>query len=137
MTDAARTILIVDDEFSIAETLGEILTWEGYAVVLAPNGQAGLTEIERAMPSLVLLDFMMPVMDGLALLRIIRSRAELQHLPVILMTAARLAVPPTERQFDALLRKPFEVDAVLKLVQTLLDTGRSPAPAGGSGAGPG
>jgi CheY-like chemotaxis protein len=123
MTELAQTILIVDDEFSIAETLGEILAWDGYRILMAPNGQAALSELERAQPSLVILDYMMPVMDGLELLRIMRQRPTLARIPVILMTAARLALPAEEQQFDALLRKPFEIEAVLRLVRALL--GRS------------
>jgi CheY-like chemotaxis protein len=120
MTDLAQTILIVDDEFSIAETLGELLAWEGYRILMAPNGQAALSELERAAPSLIVLDYMMPVMDGLELLKIIRARPALERIPVILMTAARLALPPEHQQFDALLRKPFEIEAVLRLVRALL-----------------
>jgi CheY-like chemotaxis protein len=120
MTDVAPTILIVDDELSIAETLGEILAWEGYAVQMAPNGRAALSELERNVPGLVLLDYMMPVMDGLELLQIMRQRPELARVPVILMTAARLALPSEQQKFDALLRKPFEIDSVLRLVRGLL-----------------
>lgn len=121
MTASAQSILIVDDEFSLAETLAEILAWEGYVIVTAPNGRVALTEMEKAAPSLVLLDFMMPVMDGLEMLRWMRQRPGLERIPVILMTAAHLALPPEQRQYDALLRKPFEVSAVLKLVRALLD----------------
>ncbi len=114
------TILIVDDEFSIVETLAEILIWEGYGVRMAANGRLALEELERELPSLLLTDYMMPVMDGLQVLEAVRSNANWKHLPVILMTAARMAVPAHERQYDALLRKPFEIDAVLRLVGALL-----------------
>jgi two-component system response regulator VicR len=120
MNAVAQNILIVDDEFSIVETLSEILAWEGYAIRMAPNGRAALAELEREVPSLVLLDYMMPVMDGLELLQVMRQRPALARVPVILMTAARLALPPDEQQFDALLRKPFEIGAVLQLVRALL-----------------
>jgi CheY-like chemotaxis protein len=121
MNSPAKTILIVDDEFSIAETLGEILAWEGYAVNMAPNGRLALNELEKGIPSLMLIDYMMPVMDGLQVLEVVRSSPKLEHLPVILMTAARLDLPPERRQYDALLRKPFEIDTVLQLVSSLVD----------------
>jgi CheY-like chemotaxis protein len=114
------TILIVDDEFSIVETLGEILLWEGYAIRMAANGRLALDELERELPSLLLIDYMMPVMDGLQVLEVVRSSPQLQQLPVILMTAAHMAIPQAERRYDALLRKPFEIDSVLRLVRTLL-----------------
>jgi two-component system, OmpR family, response regulator VicR len=121
MTASAQSILIVDDEFSLAETLAEILAWEGYAIATAANGRAALSEMEKAVPDLVLLDFMMPVMDGLEMLQAMRQRPGLEHIPVILMTAAHLALPSEHRQYDALLRKPFEVSAVLQLVRELLE----------------
>lgn len=114
------TILIVDDELSIVETLGEILLWEGYAVRMAANGRLAMDELERELPSLLLIDYMMPVMDGLQVLEAVRSSAQLKQLPVILMTAAHMAIPQAEQQYDALLRKPFEIDSVLRLVRTLL-----------------
>jgi CheY-like chemotaxis protein len=121
MTDRPQTILIVDDEFSIVETLGEILSWEGYAVVTAPNGRAALEEIQRQAPDLVILDFMMPVMDGLDMLRELRAQPRYAQLPVILMSAARVIGDAGEpRQYDALLRKPFEVSAVLALLRKLI-----------------
>jgi CheY-like chemotaxis protein len=121
MTASAQSILIVDDEFSLAETLAEILAWEGYAIATAANGRAALAEMEKAVPDLVLLDFMMPVMDGLEMLQAMRQRPGLERIPVILMTAAHLALPSEHRQYDALLRKPFEVSAVLQLVRELLE----------------
>lgn len=120
MSSPARTILIVDDEYSIAETLGEILAWEGYAVSMAPNGREALARIEKCPPQLVLLDFMMPVMDGIETLRVLRARPALASIPVIMMTAARMSLPEGEPLYDALLRKPFEIDAVLKLVRALI-----------------
>jgi CheY-like chemotaxis protein len=129
------TILIVDDEFSIVETLGEILTWEGYGVRMAANGQLALDELERELPSLLLIDFMMPVMDGLQVLEVLRGNPKWQHLPVILMTAARMAMPAAPRQYDALLRKPFEIDAVLRLVNALLSDPGHPSPAAATRAG--
>jgi CheY-like chemotaxis protein len=58
------TILVVDDERTIVETIVELLTWDGHSVIAASNGVRALEVIEQQRPDLVLLDFMMPLKDG-------------------------------------------------------------------------
>jgi CheY-like chemotaxis protein len=115
-----KTILIVDDEFSIVETLGEILSWEGYGVATAANGQAALDQVRAVRPALVLLDYMMPVKDGLQVLRELRADPALADLTVVMMTAAPLGIPETEKRWSALLLKPFQADQLVRLVQRLI-----------------
>jgi CheY-like chemotaxis protein len=119
---AAPTLLIVDDEPSILETLREILEWEGYAVVTARNGQEGLAELERTAPALVLVDYMMPVMDGVQMLQALRASPTLEHLPAVMMSAVHVhaRVPGVAKLYDAFLTKPFELDALLGTVERLL-----------------
>ena len=62
------TVLVVDDEFGIAELFDAILTDEGYRVLTAINGRHGLEMLAQERPDLVFLDYMMPVMDGAAML---------------------------------------------------------------------
>jgi CheY-like chemotaxis protein len=119
-----KSILLVDDEFSIVDALAEVLQWEGYSVRTAPNGQRALEELARAPASLILLDYMMPVMDGLQALAKIRADPVWQKIPVVLMTAATL--PDAASGWDALLRKPFEANALLKLLRRLLAPPESP-----------
>jgi CheY-like chemotaxis protein len=69
------TVLVVEDEFGIAELLDAVLTEEGYQVVTAMNGRDGLELLARERPVLVLSDYMMPVMDGSAMLARIRADA--------------------------------------------------------------
>jgi len=69
----ARTVLIVDDEESIIQSLQGILTDEGFEVISAGSGPAGLEKIDEVMPDIVLLDIWMPGMDGLETLVKIRS----------------------------------------------------------------
>lgn len=110
------TVLIVDDEYTITEAISEILTWEGYAVRTAPNGHVALLELEKGDVSLVLLDYMMPLMDGLQLLQIIRERDDLKDLPVVLMTAIAEHQLPGPKGWNAYLGKPFELTDLLDLV---------------------
>lgn len=124
-----HTILVVDDEFAIVESLCEILDWEGFDVARAANGVQALEIIEAHRPSLVLLDFMMPMLDGLQTLERIRSNAETGDLPVVLMTAAPQALKNRQVSWQGLLKKPFEASAMIKLVRELL--GEEPDEAAG------
>ncbi|HEX2573152.1 MAG TPA: response regulator [Polyangia bacterium] len=119
-----KTLLIIDDEFSLVESLTELLSWEGYEVVTAANGRQGLEQLERSSPALVLLDYMMPVMDGMQVLRSLRSNPAYRDLPVVLMTAAPMGLPPHEKGWTALLRKPFTAADVLRVIERLLGDSR-------------
>lgn len=83
------SILIVDDEKDARDVLSRFLQRSGFAVRAVPNGQQALTAIGASLPSVVLLDWMMPDMDGISLLEVIRSYLRWQRLPVILITAYR------------------------------------------------
>ena len=122
----ARSILVVDDELPIVDALADVLLWEGYPVVTACNGQRALEQLARAEISLVLLDCMMPVMDGRMALERIRAEPAWRLTPVVLMTAASPAECPAGS--DGLLQKPFEVSALFELVRRL--AGPPPAKAG-------
>jgi CheY-like chemotaxis protein len=114
-----KTILVVDDEPAIVETLEEVLSWEGYRVLSAANGALGLAILGRERPDLLLVDFMMPVMDGVRMLRQVRGELAQGGLPAILMTAAPLAVGDG-RCWDLLLEKPFDVHRLMRAVRKLL-----------------
>ncbi len=112
-------ILVVEDEYGIAEAISDLLTDEGYEVRLARNGAEGLEAIRALRPSLVLLDVMMPVLDGRELLRQVREDPALKDLPVVVMSAvnpSRLAIDLT---YEAFLHKPFDIDMLLQQVRTL------------------
>ena len=109
-------MLIVDDEFSLVETLAEILTYEGYEVVTASDGAQALALAEKIRPALMLLDHMMPVLNGLQTLQRLRASSWGANLPVIMMTAAPVQLPADQRQGVPLLRKPFEIGQLVRLV---------------------
>ncbi|MDI1449002.1 response regulator [Polyangium sp. 6x1] len=115
-----KTILLVDDELSIVETVGEVLAWEGYRVVTAANGKEGLAAIASARPDLALVDFMMPVMDGVQMLRALRADPIYASLPVVLITAAPMALPGDIRASTPVLAKPFDVPALLHVIRSQL-----------------
>jgi DNA-binding response OmpR family regulator len=84
----SRKILIVEDDEYLRNLYKEILTAENYTVMTAENGQVGLDTITSQRPDLVLLDLMMPVMDGKTMLHRVRAMPEFEKLPIIVLTNA-------------------------------------------------
>jgi CheY-like chemotaxis protein len=129
-----KTILIVDDEFGIVEALASLLEDEGYRVVTAANGEDGMARLENEQPNLVLIDLMMPVVDGQEMLRIMRSTSAYESIPVIVMSAAPKsgAVLKSEKahEISAFLRKPFDLQTLLDTLVPLIGPGQpmSPSP---------
>ena len=117
-----QTVLVVDDEFGVAEVLQSILEDEGYRVGTAINGKQALARLTELTPDLIMLDYMMPIMDGTQTLAAIRANATFSKTPVIMMSSLEeVSVRETCTDYDAFLRKPFRALAVLKLVQQLLE----------------
>ena len=119
------SILVVDDEPAIVETVAELLSWEGHSVLTANDGEHALVELRKSAPTqveVVILDFMMPVKDGIQTLREIRADAQLASLKVILTTAAPTSIPKDAPTYDALLVKPFSVDQLKDAIARVLKT---------------
>ncbi|GAA0258174.1 MULTISPECIES: response regulator [Pseudomonas] len=115
------TILVVDDEYLIADILGFALEDEGFMVVTASNGRKALDVLERERPSLIITDFMMPVMDGQQLAEAVRALPSVNHLPIILMSGAQAHIGMERSDlFDAVLAKPFKIDLIVAEVRRLL-----------------
>jgi CheY-like chemotaxis protein len=116
-----QTVLIVDDEFGVAEVLQSILEDEGYRAITAINGKQGLARLAEVTPDLVMLDYMMPILDGTKTLEAIRQQEHGAHLPIIMMSSLDEAtVRDTATRYDEFLRKPFRAAAVVALVAKLL-----------------
>jgi two-component system, chemotaxis family, chemotaxis protein CheY len=117
-----RRVLIVEDDPSIANLLNAALSDEGYEVRHAPDGAAGLDLLEQWLPDVILLDLMLPIMNGW------EFRAAQQKLPapagavpVVVVTAARDAVARSdELRARAIVLKPFDLDQMLDLVATVV-----------------
>ena len=115
------TVLVVDDELAIADLLETILTDEGYRVRTACNGKQALARMADATPDLILLDFMMPILDGAGMLRAMATAPAYQHIPVIMISSlSEQVVGQKCSGYTAFLRKPFRVAAVLKTVARVL-----------------
>ncbi len=120
------TILVVDDEHAIVETIVELLTWDGHSVLAASNGVRALEVLATRKPDVVLLDFIMPLKDGIETLRAMRNDSALASVPVIFMTAAPMSIPTDAPAYELLLVKPFGVEALREALRTVL----GPAPTG-------
>jgi CheY-like chemotaxis protein len=120
------TVLIVDDEYGIAELLEAVLIDEGHRVLTASNGRHGLTVLEMQKPDVIFLDYMMPIMDGAAMLSQMRSDPALRDTPVVMMSSIPEAtVAERCKGYALFLRKPFNVFHVIGVVNDL--TGKSPS----------
>ena len=116
----AVSVLIVEDDRNIAELLQMYLEKEGYAVTVAHDGGEGLTKFRAIRPDLVLLDVMMPVMDGWAVCRAIRAEG---NTPVIMLTAKSQTddkVQGLKTGADDYITKPFEMKEVLARIEAVL-----------------
>src|SRR4029434_4837372 len=87
MVEAQAKILVVDDEAKNVKLLEAILLPRGYEVVHASNGEEALQQVQQERPDLILLDVMMPVMDGFEACRILKENADTRLIPVVIMTA--------------------------------------------------
>lgn len=85
-TGTGTTILVIDDNESVRDLTDRFLTQAGYQVITAANGMEGLRVALSAAPSIILLDVMMPEMDGWSVLRALKLDAQLMHIPVLMMT---------------------------------------------------
>ena len=116
-----RSILIVDDEFGLADIVSEMLAERGFDVMIAINGQQALERMAEQAPDLVLLDCMMPVLDGPAVLSAMAAEPRLAAVPVILMTATPHAVPAeAAAACRTVLAKPFAPQVLFDAIDAAL-----------------
>jgi DNA-binding response OmpR family regulator len=115
-------ILVVEDEFGIAEVLQSALTDAGHDVMIAINGSQGLERLKETLPDLVILDFMMPVLDGPGMLRKMKNTPEYSSTPVMLMSSLpeSAVMQETDGIYDVFLRKPFRLRTVLGMVNSIV-----------------
>ncbi|MCD6277577.1 response regulator [candidate division WOR-3 bacterium] len=116
-------ILAIDDEEDILNLIRDILTAEGFEVETALSAEYGITLLERYTPDLVLLDLMLPGMDGWEFLKIIKSDERFKDVPVILLTCRgelRDKILGLESGAADYITKPFTPDGLIHSIRTLL-----------------
>jgi DNA-binding response OmpR family regulator len=119
---SVRDVLVIDDDASVRALLEHLLSAEGYGVRTAPDGFAGLRSFAAQPPDCVVLDVMMPSMDGFEVLEQIRSRHCDKTVAVVMLTAAsddRHAWRAWQTGVDYFLGKPFEIAQLLGFLASL------------------
>jgi CheY-like chemotaxis protein len=117
--DERKRILIVEDEQGVIDALAILLDLEGYRVVQASNGRAGLEQLATHDCDIVMTDYSMPVMGGDEFIRNVRADPRHDGLPIILISAALSPDAQILQLVDAFLQKPFPVDTLLRTLETL------------------
>ena len=116
--EPSNVILIVDDEDYVADMIATVLHMEGFTTYVAYNGRLGLEKAHEQHLDLVIIDIMMPYLDGVELLQHIRESHEYRELPAIFMSAG--AQPQAALPRTWFLPKPFDIEDVLALVRQIL-----------------
>ena len=128
--DAAKAarVLVVDDTAANVKLLADLLTYKGYEVATAASGEEGLRKLAEQRPDIVLLDIMMPGMNGIEALAKLRSDPETKAIPVFAFTAS---VMPQDRKeitsagFDGFLSKPINLKEFLETINAAM-AGKKP-----------
>ena len=109
------TVLLVDDDMNLLKALEILVCGEGYELMTGSNGHEALKAARRRRPDIVVSDFMMPVMDGPALIGVLEAEPAFATIPILLNSA--LATPPPHLRVSAFLRKPFAASQLLELLR--------------------
>lgn len=122
--DRQITVMIVDDDRHLRTTMTDFLRFEGYEVITAANGKQALAALQTIQPDIILLDIMMPGMDGGDVAQAIRAKPDLKDIPIIFTTAA---VSKSEERLhggqiggESYLAKPFELDELTMRIREAL-----------------
>jgi DNA-binding response OmpR family regulator len=125
----SKRILIVDDEPNIVISLEFLMMREGHEVRVARDGEAGLAAVRTHRPDLVVLDVMMPKLDGFAVLEAVRSDPKLAATRILMLTAKGREAEMAKGLAlgaDAYMSKPFSTRDLVDKVKELLETPRGP-----------
>lgn len=118
-----KRILIADDEKDMVATLQFALNQEGYQCLTAYDGQEALDKAKRENPDLIILDIMMPKMNGYKISRLLKFDKRYKHIPIIMLTARTQEKDKKlgeETGADMYITKPFEMDALVNTIKNML-----------------
>lgn len=118
-----KKILLIDDEFDLVETVRFPLEMEGYKVLVSYNGEDGLNRARSENPDLIILDLMLPKLDGYKVCRLLKFDERYKHIPIIMLTAKtqeKDKILGKETGANEYLTKPFEIDELINKIKTFL-----------------
>lgn len=116
----SQKILIIDDELDLIETIRFPLELEGYQVLVAHNGEDGLNLARKENPDLILLDLMLPKLDGYKVCRFLKFDERYKHIPILMLTARsqeKDRLLGKETGADEYITKPFDLEDLIHKVQ--------------------
>ena len=120
-----KKILIVDDEKDIVETIQFVLEAQGYSCITAYDGEKGLKKAKDNNPDLIILDVMMPNINGFKISRLLKFDAKYKDIPIIMLTARSQQEDKMigkETGADLYMTKPFDIEELVKNVKSLCPT---------------
>ena len=118
-----KKILVVDDEVDLVETLRFPLELEGFDVIVSYNGEDALNQAREKNPDLILLDVMLPKLDGYKVCRLLKFDERYKHIPILMLTAKtqeKDKLIGKETGADEYITKPFDIDFVISKVKSYL-----------------
>ena len=126
-----KTILVVDDEQHVVHVVSAMLTRKGHEVMVASNGREALETIETCQPDLLLLDIVMPEMDGATLAKELQKRPETKDIPIVFLTGL-VDINSNRDESSALaghhvLGKPFGAEELYRIIDLATGSGDAPS----------
>jgi len=125
MVNTRKKILVVDDEPTVRESLEEMLTEKDFTVLKADDGESGYNLIVQEIPDLLIIDILLPKIDGIVLCEKIRKNSKLKHIPIILMTGIYMdfnfRMKIQRGIADDFIVKPIRHDEMLSKIDKLLN----------------
>ena len=122
-----KKILVVDDEIDVVGVVEMLLELEAYKVLKAYDGKEALEAVEKEIPDLVILDIMMPEIDGVEVCRRFRANEKLNNVPIV-MFSAKISAYDKKESFEAgadgFISKPFNARGFISGIKTYLELGR-------------
>jgi DNA-binding response OmpR family regulator len=119
-----KKILVVDDEADLVETIRFPLEMEGFNVLVSYNGEDALNQARKEKPDLILLDLMLPKLDGYKVCRLLKFDERYKHIPILMLTAKtqeKDKLLGKETGADEYITKPFDIDELIKKVKGYLN----------------
>jgi DNA-binding response OmpR family regulator len=119
-----KKILVVDDEVDLVETVRFPLELEGFDVLVSYNGEDALNQARKEKPDLIILDLMLPKLDGYKVCRLLKFDERYKHIPILMLTAKtqeKDKILGNETGADEYITKPFEMDYLMEKVKAYLN----------------
>lgn len=119
-----KKILVVDDQVDLVKTIQFALEMEGYEVLVSYNGEDALNQARRENPDLILLDIMLPKLDGYKVCRLLKFDEQFKHIPILMLTAKtqeKDKILGVETGADEYITKPFDIDELIGKIKKYLN----------------